>query len=279
MVSIKIIIALIYNMSSLFHNNSLQEPDPENWLIELVSSDMRTLPLSIPEAIRTAMQSNSPDIYSIWERVEKSRNGDTKSSTSEEERSSLANYLEKKNLLTGAKGLIDGRKIRVTENVWFVGTSNKDESIFEITDKVYDRAQVLSLDKKGVDERNYKDVVQKTISSENLLDLFEKAKENFTDKAKAVKEKLDTLDNLLMEHFDVSFGNRILSQSINFAAVFSAAGGSIENALDYQISTKILRKVITSDNQDAMLELLSFVSKNKYQRTSALIEKRIKDLK
>ncbi|MFP3042401.1 hypothetical protein LQZ19_11350 [Treponema primitia] len=255
----------------------LQEPNPEDWLIELVSSDMRTLPSSIPIDISSLMQKNSRGIYSIWERIEKSRNGDTKASTSDEERSNLANYLEKQNLLTGAKGLIDGRKIKITENVWFIGTSNKDESTFEITDKVYDRAQVLSLNSKGLDERNYNDVRQKSISSENLLVLFDNAKKDFSEKK--VTEELKKLDDLLVEHFDVSFGNRILRQSLDFVAVFTEAGGTIENALDYQISTKILRKVITSDNKDGMEYLKLFAEQSNYQKMNTIITKRIKDLR
>jgi hypothetical protein len=31
----------------------------------------------------------------------------------------------------------------ITQNIWFIGTANRDESTFGITDKVYDRAQVL----------------------------------------------------------------------------------------------------------------------------------------
>jgi hypothetical protein len=256
----------------------LQEPNPENWLIELVSSDMRTLPSSIPSDIEATMKKDAPDIYSIWERTEKSRNGDVNASTSDEEKSSLANYLEKQNLLTGAKSLIDGRKIKVNENVWFIGTSNKDESTFEITDKVYDRAQVLSLDKKGVSEGVYNAVNKKQISVNDLLVLFSKAKNSFGEKDN-VKKGLDKLDNLLMEHFDVSFGNRILNQSIEFTAVFQASGGSIETALDYQISTKILRKVIMSDNKDALENFQLFAEESGYKKTQKLIEKRIKDLK
>jgi hypothetical protein len=45
--------------------------------------------------------------------------------------------------------LIDGRKIRVTDIIWFIGTANQDESTFEISDKVYDRAQVVSLNRKA----------------------------------------------------------------------------------------------------------------------------------
>ena len=80
-----------------------------------------------------------------------------------------------------------------------------------------------------------------------------------------------------MDKFDVSFGNRIVTQTINFAAVFVAAGGELKDALDYQISTKILRKVISSDNDEALLELQLAMAE--YPATVKLIEKRLKELR
>ncbi len=51
----------------------------------------------------------------------------------------------------------------------------------------------------------------------------------------------------------------------------------MEDALDYQISTKILRKVITSDDEEALLELESATTD--YQETQRLIKKRLKELR
>lgn len=75
----------------------------------------------------------------------------------------------------------------------------------------------------------------------------------------------------------MSFGNRIVTQTINFVGVFTAAGGTLENALDYQISTKILRKVINSDDEEALQELLDAVSD--YPETKRLLEKRLRELR
>ena len=36
----------------------------------------------------------------------------------------------------------------IPQNVWFIGTANTDESTYEITRKVYDRAQVLQFDER-----------------------------------------------------------------------------------------------------------------------------------
>lgn len=254
----------------------LQEPDHDKWLIELVSSDMRTLPMELPESVKAKMKKETPSIYSIWKKIERSRQGDLKAETSDEEKAALTEYLEKMGQLTGAKSLIDGRKIRVTDNIWFIGTANRDESTFEISDKVYDRAQVVSLDRKGISDGPYKPTSQKYISVEDLVGYFNQAiRDNKTQKE--VEERLNDLDQLLMEKFDMSFGNRIVSQTINFVAVFVAAGGALNNALDYQISTKILRKVITTDDEEALLDLQDKVSD--YPETMRLIEKRMKELR
>lgn len=255
----------------------LQEPDHDKWLIELVSSDMRTLPMELPESVKAKMKKEDPSIFAIWEKIERSRQGDLKAETSDEDKEKLTVYLDKLGQLTGAKSLIDGRKIRVTDNIWFVGTANRDESTFEISDKVYDRAQVVSLNRKGVPEKEYEypPTSVKYISVSDLEKLFEDAIRNNKHK-KEVEDRLNELDGVLMEHFDMSFGNRIVTQTINFVAVFVAAGGKLEDALDYQISTKILRKVITSDDEEALLELENATTD--YQETQRLIKKRLKEL-
>ena len=255
----------------------LQETEPKNWMVELVSNDMRTFPMDISYEEKQFMLKKDSTIYNIWERLEKNSKGELGITTTDEEKTKLADYLKGRKLLTGAKDLIDGRKLRVHKNVWFVGTANKDESTFEITDKVYDRAQVLSLDKKGEREK-YTEVKQKIIDIDNLTALFEDAINGFKEKTEAVEVKINELDKLLISNFDTSFGNRIVQQTINFVAVFIAAGGNLDDALDYQISTKILRKVITSDNINALGEFQKFSMENNYERTESLIEKRLKDL-
>ena len=254
----------------------LQEPDHDKWLIELVSSDMRTLPMELPEEVKQKMRKDDPTVFAIWERIERSRQGDLKSETSDEEKEMLTSYLAKLGRLTGAKDLIDGRKIRVTDNIWFIGTANQDESTFEISDKVYDRAQVVSLNRKGVSEGKYANTEKKYISVTDLIKLFESAINAYKEKAE-VEARLEELDAVLIDKFDISFGNRIVTQTVDFAAVFTAAGGSLEDALDYQISTKILRKVISSDDGEAFLELLD--ATKDYKETQRLINKRIKDLR
>ncbi len=45
---------------------------------------------------------------------------------------------------------LDRGKIVIPQNIWYIGTANNDDSTYAISDKVYDRAQPINLDSKGV---------------------------------------------------------------------------------------------------------------------------------
>ena len=69
------------------------------------------------------------------------------------------------------KKLING-KILVPQNVWFIGTANKDDSTFTITDKVYDRAAIIEMNVRT--EKIDAPLTQPiTMSYEYLNNLFE----------------------------------------------------------------------------------------------------------
>ena len=54
--------------------------------------------------------------------------------------------------------------------------------------------------------------------------------------------KLDELDQYIIEHFRISFGNRIMRQIEDFVPAYVACGGTEVDAIDYLIASKILRK-------------------------------------
>ena len=253
----------------------LEVPDESNWLVELVHQDMRTLPDGLPKSLEDDMERENPSLFDIWDRIRRAKAGESSARTTEEERERLNDYLARANMLTGAEDLVEGRKIRITPNVWFIGTANRDESTFEITDKVYDRAQIVSLNRKGVNEGPYKAAAPMYLSTSNLFEMFDEAVRGSNDRQK-VLERLQTLDEVLMSEFDTSFGNRILTQAVDFVAVFVAAGGDLDDALDYQISTKIVRKIINTDNRDALELLLDYVED--YKETARIITRRINEL-
>ncbi|MCF7930924.1 MAG: hypothetical protein K9L02_05405 [Acholeplasmataceae bacterium] len=131
-------------------------------------------------------------------------------------------------------------KILLPQNVWFVGTANKDDSTFLITDKVYDRATPIEINTKSsfIDAPETENI---TMTYEYLNQLFKIAiHENGISKHSM--DRLEKLDLFITENFKVTFGNRIMKQIKMFVPVYVACGGSEVEALDYMVARKILRK-------------------------------------
>ena len=140
---------------------------------------------------------------------------------------------------TDPKNLVNG-KFKIPKNMWYVGTINNDDSTFMVTDKVYDRALPINIDDKA-EEFKAPETDKINISSEYLLKLFNDAK-NAHPLSQDVLNKLSTMDEYVIKHFRISFGNRILQQMKDFVPVFIACGGQEIVAVDYLICHKILRK-------------------------------------
>ena len=145
---------------------------------------------------------------------------------------------------TDPAGLKDGR-IKLPVNMWFIGTANNDDSTFAISDKVYDRAMVLDLDRKS--ERF---VAPKTapcpISADHFARLAEAATAEYAVSARN-RQRLQMLDAYLIEHFHVTFGNRIMKQINTYIPVFIACGGDELVALDDILAKKVIRKLETQN--------------------------------
>ncbi len=132
-------------------------------------------------------------------------------------------------------------KLRLPTNMWFVGTANNDDSTFAISDKVYDRAMVLNLDKKAV-PFEVKEYGQKKISSRRLEELFARARREF-DLTDRNLRRIKKLDEYMIKTFHITFGNRIMKQIRSYVPVMVACGGSELEALDDILSRKVFRKL------------------------------------
>jgi len=140
--------------------------------------------------------------------------------------------------------LHDGRMV-LPNNMWFVGTANNDDSTFAISDKVYDRAMVMNLDKKA-QSFIAKPVGRRKVSSTKFEDLVDRAKKEYALSNRNLR-RLKKLDKYLIKQFHLSFGNRIMQQIINYTPVIVACGGSELDALDDIMSKKVLRKLETKN--------------------------------
>ncbi|MDQ0257851.1 myosin heavy subunit [Evansella vedderi] len=131
----------------------------------------------------------------------------------------------------------------VTPNIWFIGTANRDESTFGITDKVYDRAQILNFHSRE-EEFQADAPKQVKISFSEFSGLLENAQlqkeHGLTSEEWA---QIDLIDEFLRINLEITFGNRIKMQMEKFVSVYVAAGGTKLEAIDHLIAHKVLRKL------------------------------------
>ena len=140
--------------------------------------------------------------------------------------------------------LVNGR-IKLPANMWFIGTANNDDSTFAISDKVYDRAMILNLDTKS--ERYSAPKTNKVhISCEQFERLVEEAVAEYDISARN-KKRLAQLDEYLISHFHITFGNRIMKQIRTYIPVYISCGGDELEALDDILAKKVIRKLETQN--------------------------------
>ena len=140
--------------------------------------------------------------------------------------------------------LNEGR-MKLPNNMWFIGTANNDDSTFAISDKVYDRAMIMNLDKncepcraprtKGV-----------RITAERFMKMAEDAVKEYSI-SKRNEKRLEKLDEYMVKVFHITFGNRIMKQIRTYIPIYVACGGEELEALDDILSKKVLRKLETQN--------------------------------
>jgi 5-methylcytosine-specific restriction endonuclease McrBC GTP-binding regulatory subunit McrB len=158
--------------------------------------------------------------------------------------------------------MVDGRHLPIPPNVWFVGTANHDESTAEFADKTYDRAHVMEMP-RNTDEARFE--VQSrsprsALSYEKLEAVFKdaaNAQEKSVHKAVAWLRSAPFADEL-QKRFRVGWGNRLENQLARYLPVVVESGGSIGEAMDHLLVTKVLRKL--KDRHDVRAAALEDLS-------------------
>ena len=154
-------------------------------------------------------------------------------------------------------GLEDGHTLKVPKNVWFIGTANRDESTFEISDKVYDRAHTMNFNKRAK---------RLAITAEPLEQRFlsyAQFEKLLSDASHAVKFDVDTSPVVkeveeLLAPYNISFGNRIANQIETFVSVYCSCFSDPYSVIDEALETILLSKVVAKletrsvDNKDAL---------------------------
>lgn len=156
--------------------------------------------------------------------------------------------------------LVEGRRIRVPHNVWFVGTANHDETTNEFADKTYDRAHVMTLPRH---EAGFKVEAKPkaSFSYGSLMERFNAAVTQNADEVLDLLTELTTgpLTSILQDRFDLGWGNRLERQAMRFVPVFMAAGGRKEDALDHLLASRVFRRGKVTGRYDATIDDLAAI--------------------
>ena len=143
------------------------------------------------------------------------------------------------------KSMDNGRKLSIPPNVWFVGTANHDETTKDFAPKTYDRAHIMELPRQRAKfDINKKIPPRYPISYANLLKAFQNAQNKYYEDAKRAYAYLEeNLARIFNEHFQVGWGNRLEIHMEKYVPVVIATGGTIGEATDHILATKILRQI------------------------------------
>lgn len=136
--------------------------------------------------------------------------------------------------------LLEKGKLRLPGNLWYIGTINNDDSTFMVTDKVYDRAMPIDINTK-VGPFKCREQESISINSSYLESLFREAEEKYPLTEEGLQQVTE-IDDYVIAHFRIAFGNRIMKQLHTFAPIYVACGGKEIEAIDYFVARKILRK-------------------------------------
>ena len=173
---------------------------------------------------------------------------------------------------------LDHGKLKIPQNIWYIGTANNDDSTYAISDKVYDRAQPINLDAKGI-AFEAPDTDPVNLSFEHLDGLFKDAFEKYPISQENMK-KIQQLDLWVIDKLRVAFGNRIIKQMGLFVPVYVACGGDELDGIDYVLATKIFRKFESLNLamlRDELKELVVYINKSfgkgKMQESVAYLER------
>ena len=141
------------------------------------------------------------------------------------------------------KQLIKGHTLKVPTNVWFIGTANRDESTFEISDKVYDRAMTMNFSARADKIKAFNEPIEKRFLDYNVFKgLIDDAVKSFyfdASTSPTIKEV-----EALLRPYNISFGNRVEKQIETFVSVYCSCFTEPRKMVDEAIEKILLSKVV-----------------------------------
>lgn len=177
---------------------------------------------------------------------------------------------------------IKDNKIQIPDNVYFIGTINEDDSVSSISDKIFDRAQVIEfmqlpnsdfvgdLDKSDydVDDNKYT-----TLKSFNWV-------QNHNNHDDVDISIIDEVNKLCKNSFNKVIGFRSLKQIKKFVTSFKNAGGQLSEAIDMQLVSKFVPKFkfLSTDEEINSLLALQGEIENLFKLKYNLSDEKIQNL-
>lgn len=180
------------------------------------------------------------------------------------------------------QGPNDGLYLELPNNVWFVGTANKDDTTKTFADKTFDRSHVMELPRHREQVAIQPNLPELQLSYRQLQDLFSEAQRQFALQADEVYGKLDRVFGpVLSSRFGLGWGGRLEKQLRAFVPVILSAGGTVGEAFDHVLSTRLLRKLegsfgLNPDHLKGLLQLLDdqwFDDGSLPEHSSALVQR------
>ncbi|MFZ3060758.1 MAG: hypothetical protein WA102_13610 [Candidatus Methanoperedens sp.] len=191
--------------------------------------------------------------------------------------------LEVKGLVTSSNHTLIPSKIEIPKNLYFTGTVNMDETTFQFSPKVLDRAntiEILGPSKQDDFFNRIEDIPDKTGIPELFKDDIKK-QQNY-EWPEELKDKIWKLYEILQKddthRYDLHFGHRTVNEIGNYLGNSQGLLDQ-ETAFDLQILQKILPKIKGDESIKDLLKNLK--DKIKPYRLSneklTIIEQRLKD--
>ena len=135
--------------------------------------------------------------------------------------------------------LENGNTLKVSPSIWFIGTANRDESTFGISDKVYDRAHTMNFTKRAAKARPMSSPLDPCYLSYNdFMQLIDGALKRFDfdcENSETVKQV-----ERLLAPYNISFGNRVMNQIEVYVRLYCACMGGSD------VQSKALEKILLS---------------------------------
>lgn len=143
--------------------------------------------------------------------------------------------------------LIKGGKLRIPENVRFIGTANHDETTLEFAPKTYDRSNLMEMPKNHPDKKDFKPSdASFNVKYSWLNAQFEEAEKKHKESYNKFHTFINSDDmKLLLMDKGIGIGNRLEFQAEKFISVYVESGKEKEKdvakCIDHLITSRLFR--------------------------------------